>query len=200
MAPDVLPSDVTVKRVLSDLYVMINNTADRIKLTNWFAGDSYKVEQIRFADGTVWDSNAMQTLTSQNPPTDGDDYLVGTPESDVIDGGGGYDEIWGGAGDDILYGGSGGDGIYGEEGNDYMDGGSGSDYIEGDAGDDVLYGGSGNDYLISEEGNDIVYGDAGWDRLSAGHDICTNSDVVYGDSDDILYGDEGNDYLNGNTL
>jgi Ca2+-binding RTX toxin-like protein len=201
LAEDVLTADVTLKRGGNDLILMINDTSDRLQIKNWFASDASKIEYIRFADGTIWDAAAMNAIAST--PTETDDYLVGTPFADVIDGGGGNDVIYGLAGNDTLYGGTGndtidgGDGdnvIYGGDGNDYIwvgygnnliYGDDGDDHIWGGGGNDTIYGGTGNDYIWGGEGSNFIYGGDGNDNLYGGYGF------------NVIDGGAGNDYIEG---
>jgi Ca2+-binding RTX toxin-like protein len=112
--------------------------------------------------------------------TDGDDFIRGTPDRDVIWGGRGDDTILGSLGNDLLCGGPGADLIHGGRGNDEADGGAGeSDRVIGDLGDDKILGGAGAgdevagdlgiDIVNGGPGNeDLVHGDYGWDRMSGG--------------------------------
>ena len=59
LASDILPADVTLKRGGDDLFIRINDTSDRLQIKGWFTSDDNKVEYIRFADGTVWDTATM---------------------------------------------------------------------------------------------------------------------------------------------
>jgi len=146
-ASDISPSDVTLGVAGEDLFLTIKDTSDRLQISKWFAGPEFRVEEIRFADGTIWDASyVMKTVTT---PTPTNDYLVGTPGNDVIDGGDGNDWIYGRSGDDIIY------------------GGNSVDYLYGEAGSDTLYGGSGNDSLYDNDGNNSMFGDVGEDTLNA---------------------------------
>jgi Ca2+-binding RTX toxin-like protein len=112
--------------------------------------------------------------------TDGDDYIRGTPDRDVIWGGRGDDTILGSLGNDLICGGPGADLIHGGRGNDEIDGGAGAgDRVIGDLGDDKVLGGAGAgdevagdlgiDIVNGGPGNeDLVHGDYGWDRMSGG--------------------------------
>jgi len=112
--------------------------------------------------------------------TEGSDVLQGTPERDVIWGGGGDDVIHGSLGNDLLCGGPGADLIHGGRGNDVADGGAGEeDRVIGDLGDDHLFGGPGDadevagslgiDTLSGGPGDsDLVHGDYGYDRMDGG--------------------------------
>jgi Ca2+-binding RTX toxin-like protein len=164
---DVLPADVTVTRDLNNhLYLAINGTTDKLTVDRYFLTDAYKVEQVRFADSTVW--NAATLLAKSLIATEGADILVGGAGADVIDGLGGNDTIDGQGANDTLSGGSGNDTIYGGAGDDGLDGGAGVDALSGDAGNDVLNGGADDDQLSGGIGNDTLSGDAGRDRLEGG--------------------------------
>ena len=68
----------------------------------------------------------------------GNDSLVASADSFLIDGGAGNDTILGGSGANILVGGLGNDIMRGFAGNDRLNGGSGNDRLEGNAGNDVF--------------------------------------------------------------
>lgn len=61
------------------------------------------VEQVRFADGTVWGTAQLKAAANA------DETLIGTAGVDTLEGFGGNDVLDGGAGDDLLLGGVGGD-------------------------------------------------------------------------------------------
>lgn len=141
--------------------------------------------------------------------TDGDDYLEGGAEGDVIlgrrgydwlvgnggndhlDGGARDDLLDGGFGRDLLEGGAGGDALYGGEGNDTLAGDRGDDFLRGDGGDDVLEGGSGNDALRGGTGIDQFDGGLGEDTLSF-----FESDAIVGVIADLRTGEITNDGFN----
>ncbi len=79
--------------------------------------------------------------------TDGQDFLMGTNDDDVIYGKGGIDFIDGRGGDDVLYGGNGDDEVVSFPGDDILHGESGNDQIMEGKGNNKLYGGSGNDFF-----------------------------------------------------
>ncbi len=159
-------------------------STDKITVAGYFNGDGlsgYLIEEIRFADGTVWDLNKVKALAIQS--TGGGDTLYGYATGDAISGGAGNDYIYGKAGDDLLRGDVGGDSLYGEAGNDTLEGGADDDYLYGGQGDDVLVGGVGNDYLYGEAGNDIYrFG------RSDGQDIVGENDTTAGNKDVIELG------------
>jgi len=176
--PGLLAADLRVERVTYDRHLKITFAGhpDDSLTINWFfdepSGMDYMIDEVRFADGTVWDT---ATLVAQMlRPTDDDQNLVGTTRDDVIDGGGGNDQLNGRGGNDTLIGGTGSDSLSGEAGNDTLIGGDGNDSLYGGDGNDVLHGGKGNDYLSHGSGDDIIRYDLG-------------------DGDDSAYFDSGND-------
>ena len=140
-------------------------------LSEW----GYAIDQLQFADGTVWDGAQIKALVQRS--TDGDDTLYGYAVNDNLSGGLGNDSLYGYAGDDRLDGGQGNDSLQGGLGNDTLEGGEGSDSLSGDEGNDSLKGGAGNDSLYGGEGNDLLEGGAGNDYLQGGYGSDT---YVYG--------------------
>lgn len=179
------------------------------------------VDQIVFADGTVWNKQDLR-LKALQVSTSGDDTIVGSSTRDVLSGGLGNDTLIGNDGDDELF---------GELGNDTLDGGAGADYLAGGLGNDVYVvdneadvttesDGEGLDevrtalssYTLTDHverlshtgsvgfvgvGNDrdnVIIGGAGEDSLigEAGSDTLDG-----GANHDYLQGDDGNDTLRG---
>lgn len=65
------PGDITAVRVGVNLELRHSNGADKVIVNNWFASTDtryFQVEQIRFADGTVWSNSQINTIIA-NPPT-----------------------------------------------------------------------------------------------------------------------------------
>ncbi|MFZ4504214.1 MAG: Calx-beta domain-containing protein, partial [Methylovulum sp.] len=118
----------------------------------------------------------------------GNDYLVGTPLSDRIDGLAGNDTIIGNAKNDSLMGSEGQDSLVGGEGRDTLEGGLDNDSLDGLTGEtdttnasaDFMDGGEGNDTLIGGV-LDTLIGGLGNDRLEG--------------QSPYLDGGEGNDYI-----
>ena len=163
----VAPTDITLRRSGDDLFVSIDGTDDRLQLSGWFLDDAHKIERLQFSDGTVWDHVYMEEIATT--PTDSDDYIVGTPADDAIDGGGGSDTIYGRDGDDQLFGGADSDLLYGEDGDDTIFGGAGDDTVNGGPGRNILSGGAGNDTIVATEGQNTILvnrGD-GFDRITS---------------------------------
>ena len=134
------PADVQVRREGADL-VLAYGAGDSLAIRRWFESASDRIEEIRFADGTVWDAARLQALAEPSPPepvdpvpdpvasiplitgTAAPDALIGTDGNDVFIGQAGDDGLSGGAGDDAYRYRSG-------DGNDFIDDWSGSDVLE----------------------------------------------------------------------
>lgn len=142
--------------------------------------------------------------------TPGNNTIIGSNYSDLINALGGDDVINGRGGDDDIDGGTGSDTIYGGAGNDHIlgktpglgdwtdsdtiYGGPGADWIYGNGGEhdgyspdgtDYIHGGDGNDHLYGKLGNDVLWGDGGNDLLGGYYGV------------DRMYGGAGNDILKG---
>jgi hypothetical protein len=84
--------------------------------------------------------------------------IVGTNESDALDGSADPDDMSGLEGDDRIYGHDGDDTLFGDGGNDMLAGGAGDDVLDGGTGDDVLWGADGADTIVFRDGygHDVV--------------------------------------------
>jgi Ca2+-binding RTX toxin-like protein len=187
----IAPADVLVSRSGDNLVLNIQGTTDQITVENHFvfgeaasgvSGYYYAIEEIRFANGTVWDTAQFNSLA------DGESTTGTTlPEAGrEIHGTNGDDLLVGGAGDDSLYGYDGNDSLYGGEGNDALDGGDGNDELYGGEGNDELSGGAGNDELYGHNGNDTFTGGAGNDVIWGG----VGSNIYHfarGDGQDTIF-------------
>nr|WP_031597284.1 calcium-binding protein [Pseudomonas savastanoi] len=162
--------DVSLRRESDDLIVQIRQTGESLRIRSHFTSESgswsYAIDQLKFADGTVWDRASITAALLDG--TDGNDTITG------------YDTA------DTLLGLAGNDTLNGRNGNDLLDGGDGKDSLNGEAGDDSLLGGAGNDTLSGGEGNDILDGGTGNDSLEGGK----GSDTYIfrkGSGQDIVY-------------
>jgi len=162
----VLPSDVWVSGG-GGILLKIVGTEDQVDVRDFFTANS-PVQQVKFADGTVWSAGDLAAKYFAGTP--GDDILDGTVNSDTISGQAGRDTISGGDGDDVIDGGAGDDILYGNEGNDVIRGGAGDDTLLGGEGDDVLEGGAGNDFIYGHGGNDTYLFGKGDGQDSIGAD------------------------------
>ncbi len=133
----VTPSDVRLERVRTvngwqisdDLKITIRDTSETLTVKNHFnESNRYAVEEIVFADGTLWDAEAIKSRV-----------LLGEAGNDELRGFSGRDDlIIGGAGDDILEGGAGSDtyrfGLGGGQDVIIEDYSAGEDVVELDVG------------------------------------------------------------------
>lgn len=151
-AAGISPADVMVKRVVGDngysfnLELSIAGTDDKLTVQRFFGATGYYgeyatpgqvVENITFADGTIWDFPTIYNTVHNLTGTETEDYFY----------------AWDGTG--FTYNGLGGnDNLNGNIGNDTFNGGAGNDSLAGNAGNDTLTGGVGTDYLMGGEGDD----------------------------------------------
>ena len=129
-------------------------------MTNHFLSTDYSIEQLRFADGMLWNApaiNAWLVATGANLPTEGADTLRGGSSDDTLNALGGDDTVSGGAGHDTLSGGTGSDRLFGNTGNDLLYGQADADWLYGNDGNDVLDGGAGLDTLQGGAGDDRMW-------------------------------------------
>jgi Tol biopolymer transport system component len=100
--------------------------------------------------------------------TNGDDFLRGSEDDDLVYAGAGNDRIealWGG---DMVFADLGNDTVRGDQGADTIRGGPGNDRLDGGTGADTIRGGPGKDRLDGDMGVDTLIGGPGRDRLSGG--------------------------------
>jgi len=175
LAANVAPTDVRVSQANGSptpLELSIIGTTDTLLVTDFFERDRNSLEEIRFADGTVWHYDDM--LLKALDGSDGNDIIFGYASDDVLRGFGGNDHLSGWEGNDTLLGGDGGDVLLGGDGNDDLDGGVGNDLYDGGNGDDVYrFGrGAGSDEIYLRD-----YASAEIDVIELGPDIAP-SDVT----------------------
>lgn len=185
---NVTTDEVTLTRSFNDLVISISGTDDQLRVRSYFNSDGAApnvVENIKFADSTVWDVAAVKAKVLHSSASD--DTLYGYATNDSLSAGEGNDIVYGNAGDDQLNGDGNNDCLYGGDGADTLYGGSGGDKVYGDVGDDTLYGSSGDDTLFGGDGGDSLLGD-------------DDNDFLVGENlDDSLYGGYGNDTLWGDA-
>jgi Ca2+-binding RTX toxin-like protein len=100
---DLNAEDLTFSRSGVHMKIAVNSTGHIITLDEQFypSPDYWGMEQIQFADGTVWDRQAIRE-SAWTKGTSGNDVLAGTAGDDVFHGDSGNDTITTGAGDDII--------------------------------------------------------------------------------------------------
>jgi Ca2+-binding RTX toxin-like protein len=128
--------------------------------SNHYGGEGCAGSHITVSAGAGQDSFSG----SEAPATDTVEVINAGGGDDNIQPGAGNDIIHGGDGNDRLYGGSGDDQVYGDGGDDQPDGGPGNDLIDGGAGNDALEYSQGvrNDTGL---GGDTYVGGSGTDKL-----------------------------------
>ncbi|EMF0720702.1 calcium-binding protein, partial [Citrobacter freundii] len=131
-----LAENAILQRSGSNLLISFRDSTDSVTLDDYFfcEGNRYRVEEIVFADGTVWNIETVKAM-----------LIAGTDEAQTLVAYSPGTEIHGAGGDDYLKGDKGADRLYGDEGNDSL---------IADSGNDLLAGGAGNDYLEGYYGSD----------------------------------------------
>jgi Ca2+-binding RTX toxin-like protein len=176
--PGVAPGEVRLQRSADHLVLSILGTTDQITVLGYFVGNridnEFRVDEIRFEDGTAWDGNAVLALLFAG--TSGADSITGLVSDDTISGQGGDDSLYGGPGHDTIDGGEGRDYLWGDDGNDLLRAGPGdNEVLQGGNGDDTLDGGPGTDALYGNRGSDTYLFGRG-----DGQDTLTNYDYWNG--------------------
>ena len=153
------PEDITATRDGLDLILTVNATGDTVRVVGQFHEMSFSlfggnilpvqgVEEIVFADGSVWSMPDIALAVSH--PESTDDTLIGTDHIDYLDGGAGDDYLSGGDNTDFYF----------------FDAGYGNDVIE-DKQEEVLS--NGVDVLTFGEG--IGYDDLTFSRDGDSYDL-----------------------------
>ncbi|AAF83478.1 hemolysin-type calcium binding protein [Xylella fastidiosa 9a5c] len=167
----ILAADVRLLREGQDVVLDLGNGHDSIRLKDWLTSNgtrnhSADIEQIVFADGTLW---TPETLSSMGLTT------LGTPGNDTLKGWQGKDILLGGDGDDVLDGGEGSNRLEGGAGNDVLKVSywSADNVLIGGTGDDTLYGSAFADtYLFNKgDGHDTIIEQSGTDKLVFGEGL-----------------------------
>ncbi|WP_186400864.1 calcium-binding protein [Stappia sp. P2PMeth1] len=106
------PEDITAYRDGLDLVLNVNDSTDSVRIVgqfhekaySLFGGQilpSYGIEEIVFANGSVWDLGDIAREVSH--PLASDDTLIGTDHIDFLDGGAGNDYLSGGDAPDFYF-------------------------------------------------------------------------------------------------
>ncbi|MGD8913320.1 MAG: calcium-binding protein, partial [Candidatus Thiodiazotropha sp.] len=177
---DLASTQIDATRLGDDLILTDLEGGGQVTVMDQYTGTSISssantIQEIHFADGVVWDAEAILDQISQGSV--GDDVLNGTAEPDNIAALAGNDDI------------------FAYEGDDRVDGGPGDDYLMGDSGSDLLLGGADNDFLFGQEGNDYLQGGAGNDFLF-GHQYIPNHYEITDPREYIAYDEYGWDTWN----
>ncbi len=152
--------------------LVLRHQSDSLRVVNYFSAGEHngQVEEICFADGTLWRREQVVRMANS---------IMGTAGNDVLTGLGSESLVFGLGGDDTL------------EGFGTLDGGEGNDRIDGTG---VLHGGDGQDHLTGQ-GADRLEGGAGDDLLIAYDHVWEprSSTLEGGQGNDTLYGSFGED-------
>ncbi|WP_112076531.1 calcium-binding protein [Herbaspirillum rubrisubalbicans] len=191
---DITPNDIKA-RLSRDgiLRLSIAGTSDVVAVRDWFNNDAGHIEQLQFADGTIWDKTMVLARTNISTPEN--DFLTGTSAADRFAGLQGDDEYMvNHVGDVIseqafegidsvfasvshtlsdnieslaLTGEAAIDGI-GNDGPNRIDGNNANNRLVGGGGNDTLRGGAGADILDGGPDHDWLDGGAGSDTYLFG--------------------------------
>ena len=168
---DVNPDQVSLSRDGDDLVLTLSN-GETVTLVEQLGQRWSFIEQVEFADGTVWTPENLRARLLVDLATEGNDTIHG------------FD------GDDAMAGGLGGDTLHGGRGNDTL---------TGAAGDDVLFGGAGSDTFVfnTDDGDDTIEDfEDGVDSIRFGIAGLTFSDLtITDDGDDALITYDGGDTI-----
>lgn len=181
LAADITVSDVKVTRSANHMLLTIQSIGEIITLLYFYSDDAAQIDQVKFADETIWTTEDLIRFASSG--TEGDDSLIGEEYDETFYGLAGNDVIYGYGGNDTLDGGTGNDYLQGGDGNDTLLGGDGADRLYGGRGDDVLDGGAGpGNSLVGDEGNDIYLF-----ALGNGNTQIANSDSDHSSTDTLRF-------------
>jgi Ca2+-binding RTX toxin-like protein len=216
---DLNAADVSLSRTGYDLFITINSSGETLKAFNHFHDDGNGIDQIAFADGTIWDRDDIADAAMYRG-TENADTISGNAADNTFDGGAGDDAIDGGAGNDTyLFGVGSGNDTISEYGSN-----AGTDTVR-------LVGLNVADVTFARQGNDIIvtinssgetlkfynqFHDAGngidqilfangtvWDRSdiegAANAGIADDQTINGTGGDDTLHGGAGNDTLIGGS-
>lgn len=166
-----------------DLMLTFNAT-DKVLISRYFydSAEKGRVELIKFADGTTWDTVTVASVGYNG--TNGTDTFTGLSNAaNRINGLDGNDSLNGGDKDDVLTGGAGVDTLDGRSGNDTLVGGTGNDILEGKAGDDTyLFNlGDGMDTIVEAAGTST-----GIDVLQLGPGLNASSTEIKREGYDLV--------------
>ena len=166
-------ADIDVVQISwNDIALRVRGTSDQIVIGGMIGYSFAAIEEVRFADGTVWSFAAI--IARSQASTSGDDTIYSGYTPSTISGGAGNDTLIGSDDTDTLLGGEGNDTLYGNNGTDVLAGGAGTDRLEGGGGNDVYRFGLGDGQdTIFDRGPDRWYGveDGGFDRIEFGPGI-----------------------------
>ncbi|MBY5934055.1 hypothetical protein KUV51_13685 [Tateyamaria omphalii] len=156
------PNDIALKRDGQHLVVEHEN-GDQISVFYQFGvtflsmDTAYQIEEIRFADGTVWGDAELHAILTTG--TSGDDYIVGNDADELLLGLEGDDYILGADGEDTINGGAGNDflGTGAGQGQFVFDPNWGQDTVSARFGDSIVFsdGVHSDELTVRRSGSDL---------------------------------------------
>ncbi|RUA35744.1 calcium-binding protein, partial [Xylella fastidiosa subsp. fastidiosa] len=181
----IVANQVRLLREGQDVVLDLGNGQDSIRLKDWLTfygarNHSADIEQIVFADGTVWTGETLSTLGLTT---------LGTSGNDILNGWQGNDLLLGGDGDDVLDGGEGSNRLEGGAGHDVLNVANGwNNVLNGGSGDDLLYGSFFADtYLFNKgDGRDTLIEQGGADKLVFGAGIIASQVRLLHEGQDVV--------------
>jgi hypothetical protein len=199
----VSPSQVSLAQSGNDLVLTVGSEV--ITVQNYLAGTGHDINAIEFADGTVWDQNAIASdlplVVNGSISLTADQFNA----HNSIEGSGTIFATTAGTYDlegkasvplNMMALASGGTILIGNDANfeSLAASGLGTDMLHaGNGNRDILAAGHGNDTLIGGNGGDFFIGGVGHDMMYGG----TGNDVFYaGSGDDYMQGGNGNNTYN----
>ncbi|MCF6239302.1 MAG: hypothetical protein L3J79_10940, partial [Candidatus Marinimicrobia bacterium] len=104
---DIVPADIILSRIGSDLVLQVDGTSDQLTIQRQFFKTSSlqnndRIESFEFADGTIWTAAEVEAQIILNNSTGLDDYIQGYASQDLLDGGAGNDVLTGESGADTY--------------------------------------------------------------------------------------------------
>ncbi len=201
LSDNITMDKLKLQQIGTDL-VLFAGTSDRLTVSAYYVAGANPIDELHFANGTVWNRAAIeQHLTPVT--TTGADTITGNVGDDSIHGLDGNDVIAGGDGNDRLFGDAGMDTLKGDAGDDVLDGGLGADQMRGSIGNDVYVVDNAADVVLENvgEGIDTV-------QSAITHTLVMNIEALLltgaaaisgtgNGSDNLVLGNSANNALNG---
>lgn len=126
------PDQISLSRQKDHLIIAVGDGTDSVIVINYFSAKDRPLAQIAFADGTVWNTEAIIAAAVM---VDAAQTHTATETGGEIQAGNNHDTLIGMSGNDRLYGNGGDDWLTGGAGTDILAGGEGSDTYQFNAGD-----------------------------------------------------------------
>ena len=185
ITPDQLVFALRLAPDSTDLMLRLPGAQDRIVLQDALGTTPSGIEEIAFADGTIWTRADMRAAALAQAQTAGANNIHGFAGADLLEGGAGDDSLFGGTGDDTysLHRGDGADRIADSGGNDLIDF---ADYVSSEVSVTRLFRGSDSVIFRFVTSGDTVTVDHALSSGSAGVERFRFSDGVEWGQADIL--------------